>query len=196
MLTTLRRPTDSPPIIHTGTFPGLNAEGSVYRTFSAVGHKPPVDRALELLLSLRDLAPAPAAALMARLPSGLLKFLAVGAAGLAVHTATFTLVLQLGADRSPAWLAGLVTSTLAAWSLNRRHTFAASGRSRREEIGRYGLVTLVAQGTSFAVFHLACRAAPHLWPQLCVLAGAASATVFSYTGQRFFTFAPQETAHA
>src|SRR6202044_3969557 len=104
-----------------------------------------------------------------------------GAAGLAVHTATFTVVLQFGADKSAAWLAGLVMSTLVAWSLNRKLTFSASGRSRRDEISRYALVTLVAQGISFAVFTLACRAAPHVWPQACVLAGAVSATIFSYT---------------
>jgi putative flippase GtrA len=131
---------------------------------------------------------------MARLPKGLLKFLAVGATALAVHTATFTLVLQMGVDKSIAWLAGLVTSTLVAWSLNRRHTFSASGRRRGDEISRYALVTLVAQAISFTVFQLACRAAPHVWPQVCVLAGAATATVFSYTGQRFFTFAPRRLA--
>jgi putative flippase GtrA len=120
-----------------------------------------------------------------------LKFLVVGASGLAVHTAVFTVVLQLGADKSIAWLAGVVISTAVAWSLNRKHTFSASGRSRRDEVSRYALVTLVAQGISFAVFHLACSAAPQVWPQACVLAGAAAATLFSYTGQRFFTFAPQ-----
>lgn len=134
---------------------------------------------------------------MARLPRGLLKFLAVGVTGLVVHTAVFTVVLQFGADKSIAWLAGLVTSTVVAWSLNRKHTFTATGRSRRDEMARYALVTLVAQGVSFAVFHLAGRLAPHLWPQLCVLAGAAVATLFSYTGQRFFTFAPQRNvSHA
>jgi len=132
--------------------------------------------------------------LIARLPKGLLKFLAVGATALAVHTATFTLVLQLGVDKSIAWLAGLVTSTLVAWSLNRKHTFSASGRRRGDEISRYALVTLVAQAISFTVFQLACRAAPHVWPQVCVLAGAAVATIFSYTGQRFFTFAPRRLA--
>jgi putative flippase GtrA len=130
---------------------------------------------------------------MAHLPKGLLKFLAVGATGLAVHTATFTIGLQVGAGKSIAWFAGLVASTLVTWSLNRKHTFSASSRRRRDEISRYALVTLVAQGISFVVFNLACRAAPHLWPQACVLAGAVSATIFSYTGQRFFTFAPQRS---
>jgi putative flippase GtrA len=145
------------------------------------------------LLSLQDRLPAPALMLMARLPKGLLTFLAVGATGLLVHTATFTVVLRLGAGASIAWLAGLVVSTAVAWSLNRKHTFSGSGRSRRDEVARYALVTLVAQGISFGVFHLACRAAPHVWPQVFVLAGAATATIFSYTGQRFFTFAPQRS---
>jgi putative flippase GtrA len=132
--------------------------------------------------------------MMARVPKGLLKFLAVGATALAVHTATFTAVLQFEANKSIAWLAGLASSTLVAWSLNRKHTFSASGRSRREEISRYVLVTLVAQGISFAVFHLASRAVPNIWPQVCLLVGAVVATLFSYTGQRFFTFAPQRLA--
>lgn len=126
---------------------------------------------------------------LALAPKGLLKFLAVGTVGLVVHTAVFTLALRLEPDRSIAWFAGLLASTLAAWSLNRKHTFAASGRSRREEMARYALVTLLAQGVSFTIFHVACRAAPQLWPQLCVLAGAGVAALFSYTGQRFFTFA-------
>jgi putative flippase GtrA len=134
---------------------------------------------------------------MGRLPKGLLKFLAVGATGLVTHTTVFTVVLQSGADRSIAWLAGLVTSTLLAWSLNRKHTFTATGRSRRDEMARYALVTLVAQAVSYTVFRLAGATAPHLWPQVCVLAGAAVATLFSYTGQRFFTFAPQRgVSHA
>ena len=124
-----------------------------------------------------------------------MKFLVVGVTALAVHTAMFTVVLHFEANKSIAWLAGLVTSTLVAWSLNRKHTFSAYGRSQHAEISRYALVTLVAQGISFTVFHLASRAAPNIWPQACLLAGAAVATLFSYTGQRFFTFAPQRLAN-
>jgi putative flippase GtrA len=147
--------------------------------------------AMEFILSLRDLLPAQAVRIIDALPKGLVKFLAVGLTGLAIHTSVFTVVLGLGVDKSPSWGAGLVASTLVAWSLNRKVTFGASGRRRRDEMARYALVTLVAQGISFSVFHLACRLAPDVWPQLCVLAGAATATIFSYTGQRFFTFAPQ-----
>jgi putative flippase GtrA len=182
---------------------GLNFESSrensinasIYRALGVIGQRcGRPNPAAELALSYRELPPGPAVALIARLPKGLLKFLVVGAAALAVHTATFTAVLQFGANKSVAWLAGLVTSTLVAWSLNRKHTFSGSGRSQREEISRYALVTLVAQGISFAVFHLASRAAPNIWPQACLLAGAAVATLFSYSGQRFFTFAPQRLA--
>ena len=118
-------------------------------------------------------------------------FIAVGLVGLAVHTATFTTVASIEADRSLAWFAGLILATLVTWTLNRKLNFAASGRSRRAEIARYAFVTLVAQAVSFTVFHLACRAAPQIWPQAWLLTGAAVATFFSYTGQRYFTFAQQ-----
>ena len=148
-------------------------------------------RAAEPPLSFREHLPPLARKLITRLPKGLLKFLVVGVTALAVHTATFTIVLQCGADKSIAWLAGLVTSTMLAWSINRAHTFGASGRGHGDELFRYAVVTLVAQGVSFTVFHFTSLAAPRVWPQICLLAGAVVATTFSYTGQRFFTFAPQ-----
>jgi putative flippase GtrA len=188
--------------IHTRPFAGLNAEICCEKSTIRLGLRclrrrwrkwPRRDHSAGRPLSFRDLLPEPTLTLIARLPKGLLQFLAVGATGLAVHTASFTVVLQFGADKSIAWFAGLVTATVVTWSLNRKHTFSASSRRRRDEISRYALVTLVAQGISFAVFQLACRAAPHACPQACVLAGAVSATLFSYTGQRFFTFAPQRS---
>lgn len=62
-----------------------------------------------------------------------------------------------------------------------------------------GVTALAVQTVTFtvvllAVVHLAGRAAPNIWPQACLLAGAAFATLFSYSGQRFFTFAPQRLA--
>lgn len=151
----------------------------------------PAKRATEPPLSFREYLSASARTPIARLPKGLLKFLTVGLTALAVHTAIFTAVLRFGADKSVAWLAGLVTSTMLAWSLNRAHTFGASGRGHRDEFFRYAIVTLVAQGVSFTVFHFTSLAAPRLWPQVCLLSGAVVATAFSYTGQRYFTFAPQ-----
>ena len=89
------------------------------------------------------------------LPKGLFRFLGVGMAGLATQTAVFTVLFRLGLDKSAAWLIGLAAATALTWALNRRFTFAATGRSRRGEMARYILVTAVAQSVSFATFHAA-----------------------------------------
>ena len=130
------------------------------------------------------------AGLQARLPRGLASFLAVGVAGLLAHTGVFTALFHLGLDRTAAWTGGLFAGTLLTWSLNRRHTFAATGRRAEAEMARYAAVTLVAQGTSFLTFHTGCALMPAVVPALHLICGSAVGAVFSYAGQRFFTFAP------
>ena len=134
--------------------------------------------------------PTPAGRLMARAPKGVVRFLSVGVTGLAVHTFLFTALFRLGGmDDKLAWWVALAAATVVTWSLNRRLTFAPSGRGRVAEGVRYVLVTAVAQGISYAVFLGLGAAAPHLPRTLALIAGAGVATIFSYTGQRFFTFA-------
>jgi putative flippase GtrA len=132
--------------------------------------------------------------LIARAPKGLFRFLSVGMVGLASHTIVFTVIFKLNAPRSAAWFAGLVVATLVTWQLNRRLTFVATGRPRRAEVTRYALVTGVAQTISYAGFLLTCTFAPKVPPSIAVIVGAVVATLFSYTGQRFFTFAPHNVA--
>ena len=130
----------------------------------------------------------------ARAPKGVFRFLSVGMVGLATHTAVFTVLYKLAVMRSPAWVAGLVIGTLVTWRLNRRLTFVSSGRRPRTEVLRYALVTAVAQGVSFAVFKSIGVFDPAFPPTLALVVGAVVATLFSYTGQRFFTFAPAKNA--
>ncbi len=127
--------------------------------------------------------------LSARAPKGLFRFLSVGMVGLATHTAVFTLMLHLGLAKSQAWLIGLAAGTSVTWQLNRRLTFTSSGRPRKSEVLRYAFVTVVAQGVSFAVFKSVCAFDARVPPALALIAGAMVATAFSYSGQRFFTFA-------
>jgi putative flippase GtrA len=131
---------------------------------------------------------------IARAPKGLFRFLSVGMVGLASHTIVFTVLFKLDAPRSVAWFAGLVVATLVTWQLNRRLTFVATGRPRRSEVARYALVTGVAQTVSYCAFLLTCTFAPKVPPSIAVIVGAVAATLFSYTGQRFFTFAPHKAA--
>ena len=138
--------------------------------------------------------PTPVRRLVARAPKGLTAFLSVGVTGLAVHTGVFTLLFHAGNDKRVAWLCALAVATALTWTLNRKLTFTASGRKPHDEALRYALVTLVAQGVSFSVFLSAGRFAPWLPASLAVIVGAATATLFSYSGQRFFTFAAPKAA--
>ncbi len=130
----------------------------------------------------------------APLPTGLVRFLGVGLTGLAVQTIVFSVLFRFGADKSLAWLIGMLLATGVTWALNRRFTFGASGRRRRHELLRYALVTAVAQGVSFALFHGFLAFLPLIPPQIDVILGAVLATSVSYSGQRFFTFAPADAA--
>jgi putative flippase GtrA len=137
---------------------------------------------------VNDVVQRGAARLGVALPVGLIRFLGVGVAGLAVQTGLFTVLFHLGVNKSVAWLVGLAAATALTWFLNRRFTFAATGRRRRSEMARYFIVTAVAQSVSFGVFHALFAWAPRIPPSIDVILGAIVATLFSYTGQRFFTF--------
>ncbi len=124
------------------------------------------------------------------LPVGLVAFLGVGVAGLAVNLILLTVLEAL---RAPFWLAlavSLIVATGVTWLLNRRLTFAASGRRAHHEALRYFAVALLAQSVNYGVSLSIAAALPHLPHVLAAVVGAIVATLFSYTGQRFFTFAP------
>lgn len=128
-------------------------------------------------------------------PKGALWFLSVGVVGLSVDMMVFSALHDgAGLGKEAARAISLPVATVVTWTLNRRLTFGASGRKRRHEVGRYALVTVCAQGISYVTFLGVCALLPHLPPQFALLCGAAFATLFSYTGQRFFTFAPARNA--
>ena len=136
-------------------------------------------------------ASAPASPFLSRLSlaTGPSRFLAVGLVGLTVDTVAFQLALAAGLE--PAWarLCSLAVATMVTWTLNRRFTFARTGRRRRVELARYAVVTTGAQGFSYGVFLTLITVAPALDPQLSMWIGAGLAAVGSYLGQRLFTFA-------
>lgn len=130
-------------------------------------------------------------------PKSLILFVCVGLTGLGVHTMVFSALFQPKLlSKSAAWLAALIVATIVTWSLNRKLTFAATGRNSGWEIVRYALVTAVSQAVSFGVFMGLSGLFPHLPAQIWLITGAVVATAFSYSGQRFFTFAPAKPAAA
>ena len=136
--------------------------------------------------------PTPAQRLLDRAPKGLVAFLSVGVSGLAIHMGLVgllshlftgmglgvsTLAVRLLSSSAPAMVQVNLAQSLAWWI------------ALCSEIWRYILVTLVSQGISFGVFTLVGAYMSGLPASLAVLPGAVVATLFSYTGQRFFTFA-------
>src|SRR5690348_1198536 len=81
-----------------------------------------------------------------------IRFLGVGAIGLATDLSLFTLVHAAGFHPLAARVVSLAIATLVTWRLNRALTFDPSGRHQGEEAFRYALVTAAAQGTNYAVF--------------------------------------------
>lgn len=113
-------------------------------------------------------------------------FLCVGLVGFAVDAAAFSGLHGAGLARPAARALSLALATVVTFGLNRTVTFAArAGRDRPGEFMRYGLVTLVVQGFSYGLFLLLATRLPNL---AALFAGAAAATVFSFAGQRLFTF--------
>jgi len=132
----------------------------------------------------------PLRALAERLPRPL-RFLGVGAVGLATDFCLF--VILIGYQPRPLLmrLVSLAGATLVTWRLNRALTFDRSGRKQHGEAMRYAMVTALAQGTSYAVFAALVLSVLGALPQVALVIGAAAGAVVSYNGHRLFAFAPR-----
>ncbi len=118
------------------------------------------------------------------------RFLGVGALGLITDLGVFTAIIAWFDAPLVVRLISLAIATLVTWRLNRALTFERSGRRPRDEAMRYVAVTLVAQGTSYAVFAALVLTVLAPLPQAALVGGAAVAALASYHGHRLFAFAP------
>lgn len=118
------------------------------------------------------------------------RFLGVGVVGLAVDASLFSALDALRV--APEWsrAASLLLATLVTWQLNRKHTFAPSGRRPAAEALRYGCVTLVAQGFSYGVFLSLVYELPAVPRVVSLLVGAGLASVVGFAGHKLFAFKP------
>ncbi len=129
-------------------------------------------------------------------PRGLVRFLAVGLGGLAVDQTTLFICDRFGLAFVIARAVAILVATLFTWLLNRRFTFEDSGRAAHHEALRYFGVAFAAQSVNYAVSVGILSQAPLLPHALAAFVGSVVATVFSYSGQRFFTFAPPQPSPA
>lgn len=134
----------------------------------------------------------PVRALAERFPRAL-RFLGVGALGLATDFCVFTILMDHAPRPLLVRLVSLAIATLVTWRLNRALTFDRSGRAQHDEAMRYGLVTLAAQGTSYAVFAALVLTALSWLPQAALVTGAVAGALIAYNGHRLFAFAPRVT---
>ncbi len=118
-----------------------------------------------------------------------LRFLSVGAIGLSVDMAGFTLLALFGMHPLIARALSLGLATFVTWRLNRAVTFEESGRRPHAEAVRYAVVTAVAQGLSYLTFAALVMTVLASLPQVAILIGAGLAAVASYNGHRLFSFA-------
>ena len=130
----------------------------------------------------------PLRALAERLPRPL-RFLAVGALGLATDFCLFTILIGYEPRPLLMRLVSLAGATLVTWRLNRALTFDRSGRSQHHEAMRYAMVTALAQGTSYAVFAALVLTVLRPLPQAALVIGAAVGAIVGYNGHRLFSFA-------
>jgi putative flippase GtrA len=123
-----------------------------------------------------------------RLPRPL-RFLAVGGLGLTTDFCVFTILMEHAPRPLLMRLVSVAVATLVAWRLNRALTFDSSGRAQSDEAMRYGVVTLAAQGTSYAVFAALVLTVLGWLPQAALVIGAVAGAFVSYNGHRLFSFA-------
>lgn len=121
-----------------------------------------------------------------------LRFLGVGCIGLTTDLATFTVfIAAFGPHPLIARIGSLAIATVVTWRLNRALTFDPSGRRQHDEAVRYTIVTMVAQGTSYAVFAALVLTVLAALPQVAILIGAAIGAALSYKGHHRLSFAPK-----
>jgi putative flippase GtrA len=147
--------------------------GSVWETLSSVQKRPQFTRQLA-----------------ERVPRSL-RFLGIGGIGLVTDLGVFTVIAELGTPVLVARLGSLVVATMVTWRLNRVLTFDPSGRSEHEEAVRYAIVTVIAQGTSYAIFAGLVLTSVITIPQVSIVVGAAIGAFLSYNGHRLLSFAPK-----
>jgi putative flippase GtrA len=127
----------------------------------------------------------------------LLRFAAVGVAGLAVDVLVLYLALALGARFHPGRLLSFLAAVWVTWRLNRRYTFAGLEQSPWRQWWRYlgamafgGAVNYVVSAAVMALLTHARQAAALLpaAPLLAVCCGTLAGMTFNFISAKFLVF--------
>jgi len=119
----------------------------------------------------------------------LAQFLAVGASGLVVNLVVLTLLVWAGLPNSVAVAAGIGTSMLSNFALNRRFTFSDARHGNPwKQLAGFLIASAVGAVINYAVTLWILRVAPATSVQLAALGGIASGTAFNFLANRFVVF--------
>jgi putative flippase GtrA len=136
----------------------------------------------------------PLRALAERLLPRPLRFLGVGSLGLITDFCVFTILIGTAPRPLLMRLVSIAAATIVTWRLNRALTFDRSGRHPGEEAARYAIVTMTAQGASYAVFAALVLTVLDAMPQVALLIGSVGGALVAYNGHLLFAFAPRKTS--
>jgi dolichol-phosphate mannosyltransferase len=119
-----------------------------------------------------------------------IKFVTVGATGIAVNLGAFTLLLATGVNKFVASPIAIELSIVSNFMMNNYWTFRGRNMQSRTRVRglKFNAVSLLALAISYGVFVLLSVATPTLPPQLPQLAGIVPATLVNYFLNSYWTF--------
>ncbi len=117
-------------------------------------------------------------------------FLSIGLVGLAIDSLCYALIFGMCKHAALSRFASLCLATPVTWALNRRLTFSATGRTKRLEALRYGVVTGAAQSFNLFFFMFLRWMRPDIADQWLIITSAVTAAALSFSGHFLFSFAP------
>lgn len=119
----------------------------------------------------------------------LFTFLVVGGTGFVVDASVLTTLIEYEVtDKFSARIVAIAMALIVTWSLNRHFTFGKSDRHVAVEGARYGTVGVIGSFINYGIYTSLLIAFRDLDPFVAMMAGSASATVFSYTGYSKLVF--------
>lgn len=119
-----------------------------------------------------------------------LRFLAVGASGVVVNLACFTLLLELGVHKYLASPIAIEISIISNFLLNNYWTFGSRKRTDRTGIRglKFNAVSLLSLVFSYGIFVVLTLIFPNVLPQIHQLVGIVPATLINYLLNSYWTF--------
>jgi dolichol-phosphate mannosyltransferase len=121
--------------------------------------------------------------------SSVLHFMAVGASGAVVNLGLLTLLLAAGVSREPAVAAGIGTSIVNNFLLNRRLTFGyARDRSILKQFVGFCLASSMGAAVNFSVTLGIVHFFPHVRLQAAAAVGILAGMFLNFTANRYLVF--------